>query len=345
VRNHLNKSRETLVQDISNHLYLISPDGQILWKKSLEGPIVSDIHQIDFLKNNKLQYLFATEEKLYILDRNGAPVAPFPVAVPGAVSLHTASVIDYENNRDYRFMVSDLMGNLYLYNKAGTLLEGWNPLRLGYRLFDGIRHIRIQDKDYLIATQANGIIQVLNRRGQAYKGFPKSTGARIHNPLFIESGISAEKTFVTTITDTGEIIRFNLAGGPIERKQLYRTSKESTFKLCPEARGTDWLVARQDVHTITILDKQGRSLFEKEIDEQSPVWVRYYDFGAGLQVVGITNGTEKNAYLYDLTGKQIGNKALPSNFPVAIIFVETFNKLLVYHGKDRQTSLVSIKIK
>ncbi|MCH8317821.1 MAG: SpoIIE family protein phosphatase [Bacteroidetes bacterium] len=125
VKNHYDNSLEIFVQDSHNQIYLLSKSGKILWKKSLGEPIVSDVFQVDLYKNAKLQYLFATPGKIYAFDRKGNIVKNYPTQlVEKGLSLQ---VIDYDNSKNYRFLVSDDNGNIYMYNKEGLNLQGWNP--------------------------------------------------------------------------------------------------------------------------------------------------------------------------------------------------------------------------
>ena len=57
---------------------MTSSKGNILWKRQLGGIILDNINQIDFYKNKKIQYVFNTEDSLYIIDRLGQNVEDFP---------------------------------------------------------------------------------------------------------------------------------------------------------------------------------------------------------------------------------------------------------------------------
>ncbi|MCK7534373.1 MAG: hypothetical protein MZV63_26820 [Marinilabiliales bacterium] len=68
--NHNDKeNREVMVQDKTNKLHQISNDGTIRWSIEIDEPVMSEIFQIDYLANGKLQYLFSTKNKLYIVDQ------------------------------------------------------------------------------------------------------------------------------------------------------------------------------------------------------------------------------------------------------------------------------------
>ncbi|MDO1447786.1 DUF3352 domain-containing protein [Rhodocytophaga aerolata] len=346
VRNHADKSREILAQDINNQLYLIDKSGKKLWKKPLPATIVSDIRQIDYFANNKLQYLFATPSAIYAIDRKGNMVSGFPVRLPDTVRIHTLATLDYDNSHDYRFLASDRKGDLYLYSKEGKLLDGWNPLRLpyGYGLSSAASHIRIQGKDYILVPQANGIIHVLNRKGKSYEGFPFLINDRIHNPVFIEAGVNTQKTSISVLTDNGEITTFNLMGEILSQRQLYRPDKSTVFKAIIETSGKDWLVARQDNEKLSILDKEGKTLFEKEYSSPRHTFVQLYDFGAGLRIIAITDLAQKQTFLYDYNGRLLTDQAIKNSQLISILYQENQDRLVIYRSDGHELGTVTIRL-
>lgn len=346
VKNHVDKSREILAQDVNNQLYLINNQGKTLWKKPLRTTIISDIQQIDLFKNNKLQYLFATPSAIHAIDRNGNMVSGFPLRLPDTVHIHTLAAFDYDNSHDYRFLASDRRGDLYLYSRDGKLLDGWNPLSLpyGYGLSSAASHMRIQGKDYIIIPQANGIIQVLNRKGKPYNGFPFLINDRIHNPLFIEAGINVQETAISALTDNGEITTFNLAGEILSQRQLYRPDKATAFKAVIEATGKDWLVARQDNDKLSILDKEGKTLFEKEYPSPRSTLIQLYDFGAGLRIIAITDLIQKQTFLYDYTGRLISDQSIKNSQLISILYQENQDRLLIYRSDGQELGMVTIRL-
>ena len=65
VKNHYTQKWEIAVQDENLNLYLISSEGEILWKRKLQEAVIGSIRQIDLFKNNKLQLLFNTKASCF----------------------------------------------------------------------------------------------------------------------------------------------------------------------------------------------------------------------------------------------------------------------------------------
>jgi hypothetical protein len=78
VKSHVRRTDEILVQDSLKNIRLIGADGKVLWKLELDGYITSEVEQVDFFNNGKLQYFFATPGALHVIDRLGNYVALFP---------------------------------------------------------------------------------------------------------------------------------------------------------------------------------------------------------------------------------------------------------------------------
>ena len=104
-----------MVQDTDNFLYLITSEGKLVWRIRIAGRIISDIHQVDMYRNKRLQMVFNTAEKLYIIDRSGKNVNNFPIIFATKATAGVA-VFDYNNNGDYRFY-STCQQKIALYKK------------------------------------------------------------------------------------------------------------------------------------------------------------------------------------------------------------------------------------
>lgn len=85
-----------------------------VWTIPFSTPICGSVVQVDFFKNNKLQMLFASENRLYLLDRLGRMVRGFPVTLPDSVVLGPV-LLDLENGKNYRFMVLNADNSIAIY--------------------------------------------------------------------------------------------------------------------------------------------------------------------------------------------------------------------------------------
>jgi hypothetical protein len=79
VNNHRAKDEPFyLLQDDKFVMHFLDKNGKILWRRQLDGILKSGITEVDFLKNQKIQYQFKTEKQTYILDIFGRNVEDFP---------------------------------------------------------------------------------------------------------------------------------------------------------------------------------------------------------------------------------------------------------------------------
>jgi hypothetical protein len=202
VTNHITKEKEIVVQDINNNLYLISNKGKILWKKQLEGPVLGQIEQIDILKNGRLQLAFATSHRVYVIDRNGKDVAPFPGKFNDNIT-QPLSVFDYDKNKNYRFLVTQGK-NVLIYDINAKPVNGFAFKSANDNIINQPQHIKINGKDFItLKTQSK--LYILDRIGKA-RITPKTTAAFSSEPVFLYN----DK--FTTTTASGDLIYIDANG-------------------------------------------------------------------------------------------------------------------------------------
>ena len=199
VKNHRNNSYEIVVQDVLNNLYLISNSGQILWKRKLKGGILGKVKQIDIYKNGRLQLAFATQNYVYIIDRNGKNVGPFPKKFNDNIT-KPLSVFDYDNRKNYRLLVTQNK-SLIMYNTEAKRVNGFKYKRASNTISSQPKHFRIGSKDYIVFSQGEKL-EVLNRQGKervTVKG----------NIEFSNNSIFLYQNKFTTLTNTGQLAQVN----------------------------------------------------------------------------------------------------------------------------------------
>ena len=145
---------------------------------------MSEIYQIDFYRNNKLQYLFNTPTKLYLLDRNGNHVAKYPFSLPEKAS-SGLSVFDYDSNRDYRIFLPLNDRKVYLFDKTGARVPGWNIPQTEGIVSQPVQFFRSSGSDYIIFSDKYRNY-IMDRRGNNRVTPQKSFVRNSKSPFFIE---------------------------------------------------------------------------------------------------------------------------------------------------------------
>jgi hypothetical protein len=343
VRNHNNQRLEVLLQDSANVLYQVSNDGQILWGDTLDSPVKTDVHQIDYYKNGKLQYIFATEKKLHLIDRNGNDVEDFPAMLDDGIMPEFLSVVDYDNSKRYRFMLADNEGRIWLYDKNKKALNGWKGKDLGGRFAAPPTHIRVKGGDCMIGIQKAGLIHVMNRRGEYYSGFPINLQTGISGEYFVEMGSSFEKTFITVVTETGKVYRVNLKGQVVSQEQLYKPSKESRFRLVKDALKKDYIIVRQDYNQLSFINTANEEIFEQNFLASGELDVQYYNFQSGNDLLIVHDKEQEFAYFYNAKGQMINFEPVECSHPVAVLYYSKEKAYRIYLCYRNNLNVLSLK--
>ncbi|MDO6596054.1 ribonuclease HII [Oceanihabitans sp. 2_MG-2023] len=285
VDNHINKQKDIVVQDINNTLYLISNRGKVLWKKQLQGPILGKVQQIDMYKNGRLQLVFATPNRVYVLDRTGKNVAPFPLKFNDVIT-QPLSVFDYDNNKKYRLVVTQGK-NILMYDAKGKTVKGFTFKSAESTINHQPQHFRIGRKDYLTFKTDNRLY-ILDRIGKT-RVTPKSKYSFSNQALYLYYN-----KFTTTTKD-GKLVSFNTNG----------TSNEQNLNLGSKhhlATTTKTLVAQSE-NKLTIKSKT------LDLDFGNYDTPKLFYINDKIYVSATDLQTQK-VYLYDSNGK------LQNNFPV-----------------------------
>lgn len=303
VKSHVNRSNEILIQDSLNNLNLVSSEGKVLWKLPIGDRIISDVTQVDFFNNGKLQYFFSTTRAIHIIDRLGNYVDPYPLHLSSSNDIEHVSVIDYDNSKRYRILIADRNGSLWMFDKQGKALDGWKPKDVGGSLAMPPRHHRIKGKDYLMAVRKDGQVFLMNRRGENLRKFPLNIGATPAGDYWLEMGNSAEDTYFVIVSEDGFKIKFNVYGKVQGRETLMKTSVTSNFSLISEKTNKSYLVVQQDGKQLSISDESGKKIITSNISGLKPSDIKYFDFGSGNAFIVLTDRIQGFTFIYDEQGE------------------------------------------
>jgi len=309
IKNFNDGSEDLVLQDLSNTLYLINSAGEQVFDQVLDGPIVSEAFQIDFYKNGKLQLLVATANYLYGIDRLGESLPGFPVKLQGEKITHL-NLLDYDQNREYRIFISTEQGNLWLLDKGGKPLEGWNPLALGETSIGPPFHVRVSGKgDFMVALGSSGKIHLFNRRGEIQAGSPVVLKEKLRSPLVINKSTTPPTLYA--ISDGGEVSTITFSGETLKTSQFLKTNRDDRFTYLPDQKGTSFLILLQQFNKIQFLSEQEKSLLTVPISG-GKARVGYFNFGPDRKLIAVTDLEKKMGYLYDLSGNLVISSPMPS---------------------------------
>ena len=207
VTNHITKAKEIVVQDNNNHLYLISNQGKVIWKKKLAGKILGKIKQVDIYKNGRLQLIFVTDKRLYVLDRNGKEVKPFPKVFRDKIT-QPLSVFNYDNNKNYRFLVTQ-NNELLMYDSKGKIVKGFKYEKSSDIIYSP-KHYRIKNKDIITVKTEKGL-KILNRRGKIRIKIKD-------NIKFSNTDVFRLNNYLICTSEKGNLVQIDMNGSVSTRK-------------------------------------------------------------------------------------------------------------------------------
>ena len=162
VKNHTNNKNEVFIQDSENIIYLINDNGQIEWTKKINDRVIDEVMQIDSYKNGRLQYVFATQNSLHMIDRKGRDVGKFPLKFNDQIT-KPVSVFDYDNNKNYRLLITQ-NDELFMFDSKGNRVRGFDYNKKN-KIITKPEHFRISNKD-IIVFKTSDDLKILNRRGK-----------------------------------------------------------------------------------------------------------------------------------------------------------------------------------
>ena len=338
VRNHVDRTFETLVQDSAFNVSLVSPQGKVLWKIQTDGLIAGEVIQIDYYNNGKLQYFFTTPGLLHVVDRLGNYVKPFPVRIQEQ-DIEFVSLVDYDHSKKYRFFVAGRSGKIWMFDKDGTNLEGWQPKETSGSLFSPPRHYRIRGKDYIIAIQDDGKAYLMNRRGEVQKNFPLDLDARPAGDYYLETGSTRENTSFVLVSRDGFRIRFNLDGKVRSREPLVKNTVNAQFSLVPEKEAKSYMIMRQETKQYTLFDDKLNSVLVSDFIGR-PADTQYSDFGSGKIYITVTDHSQDLSFVYNGQGKLV--TILPFESYAIALRPFDLDKAMVYTIFENSLTLQSL---
>jgi hypothetical protein len=315
VKNHYSLAPEIFVQDQGNVIYLISNKGKILWKRQLDEPILSSVEQIDVYKNNKLQLVFNTPNKLYIVDRNGQDLPNFPVKLSSTAS-NQMSVLDYENSKDYRLLIATQDGKIHNYGVNGLPVDGWKFVSKNSACAHPVRHLKIKKNDYLVCVMDNGSLKILNRKGEERIRLQSKFNYPINGAIEIHQSSDLNSSYVMAITSNKEVIKISLTD---EKVRLFGLPKSDHLYSQIEDVDLDGVkeIVIYDSQKISAYKTDGKQVLDIPAVSEYTFLPNVYQFSSATYF-GYVSTTENKIYLQKNSGELATGFPLVGSCPFTI---------------------------
>ena len=201
IKNHRTNDLNVFFQDSDNKIILSDLSGNKIWSKNFESKIISDVHQIDMYKNNRLQFVFLTLEYLYILDIKGNVVKKVRNKVSGIEKY--LSVFDYDKNKNYRLVVQEGR-TVSMYDSKLNVVKGFKGTKTKKNIANSMDHVRILNKDFLIQYYDDKTFEIFDRRGRVRIKLPKD--------LKYESTVFKNQNKLLFLSEGNEIVKIDISG-------------------------------------------------------------------------------------------------------------------------------------
>jgi hypothetical protein len=300
VKNPASKESEIFTQDEKNQVYLINKMGRILWKVKLSEPIISEIYQIDYYKNGKLQLLFNTRSKLYLIDRNGNNVEKYPVTLPKPAT-NGLALFDYDKDREYRILVSATDNKVYAFDKKGETISQWDSQKAESNITQPIQHFRFGGKDYLEYNDAQHIYVVDRKGKQRIKPVTPFQISPNNKFYLINASARNEARFVNT--DINGKVKIIGLDGSVKEADFGKYPQNHWFDVYDvDGDGSKDYVFTWD-NNLKAFSQNGNVLFSITCEGTISSRPSFYELSKNNIAIGFVTSSNNQIHLYDKSGK------------------------------------------
>jgi hypothetical protein len=312
-------------------MYLIDGYSKILWKTAINEKIISDVQQIDFYKNKKYQYIFNTENYIYIIDRNGKNLEGYPLKLKNRAT-NGITVLDYEENKDYRFVIAS--GNkIYNFSQDGKPVKGWNIAETKNKVIKPVQYIKNKDTDYLIVTDIAGNVTILNRKGERNKDIKEPIVCSVNN-CFYTGNFEGIFRLITTGKD-GKVINI-LQNGDIETTFIKEFSPSHYFLYYDINNDNLKDYIYLDSNKLYVYNQDKEPIFEYLFQEDITIEPSYIKNPDNNNLIAVVSDKTKEIFLFDKEGNLTQISPLFGESPVCAgsIFKDSQFNLISGSGKS-----------
>ncbi|MFY8190338.1 MAG: hypothetical protein ACOVK9_05175, partial [Bacteroidia bacterium] len=327
-----------LAQDKGNTLYALDREGLILWRKKIDGEIISSITELDLFGNGKRQWLFNTVHQVYVIHDNGENCQGWPAWIPTGTK-YPVSLFDPNEDRNYQIFAAGQYYKITAFNAQGRPLTYWNPKEIWPNIKSSIGQFYFGGNQIYWYLDEAGTVQFMNR------------DAKRNNQIALDSLHKFTQVSITSL-DTASFILRGLDSNQLV-KIKYTTTKKPTVTV-QAAPGFSKFEVLQDANykpayffqnqkQVVLQNDRGVTLFKKNLAEPNIGQAHYQWIGESNKFIYL-NKVNNNLYVYQLNGKEYAPFPIKTSGKYAIgnLFNEG-DHWLIFSDSENKLNLFKVK--
>lgn len=314
VKDHTDRTYNIIVFDEDKQMYLIDNNGNILWKKKLDSNINSFVFPVDYYKNRKIQYLFNTDQNLYLIDLLGRDVANYPIRFSQPIS-GGLSLFDYTKNKNYRIVFAGNDNRIYNYDIKGNSVNGWINPKMQSNPEGEIQHLLDGNRDYIFVPVESGNINILNRRGKQRIEVKGNINNAEGSAIYLNK-TNSKGNFLTT-DKQGHLIYISTSGKL--NKTVFKDFSPEHFFLYEDFNKDghrDFIYL--DGNILNIFDRFKNLIFDYKFDNLIKIKPVFIPLSYKENLLAIVSSDDNQIYLFNSKGEQVFGTGMVGETPVSI---------------------------
>jgi hypothetical protein len=328
IEDHITGKYNIVAFDQSNHMYLVSPDGEIYWKKQISEEPMGEVFAVDFYKNGRIQYLFNTQNYLHLIDRNGDNVANYPVKLRSQAT-NGISLFDYSNKRDYRILINGADKITYNYDIGGREVDGWQKPRSQEIVTKNVERLVANGRDYIIITDVKGNIRIVDRQGRTRISPRGNIDKALHSDFYVNRTNS--RGILLTTNRSGKLL-YVASNGSLATTDFGSFSPEHFFLYEDFNRNSSVDFIYLDGNKLLIFDRFRKELFNYTFRHTIVTKPVFFNVTRRNRLLGIVSETSKEIFLIDKDGRMIISSGLVGETPFAVGSLHNNNEVNLVTG-------------
>ena len=212
VKDVVKKSDAYLEQLPNMRLRYMDANKKGVWAIPFDTPLCGYVHQVDLYNNGRLQMLFTSGNKVYLLDRVGRFVYGYPAKLQKEVVLGPARLEDI-NGQKYSFVVLNSDNTISWYDISGKKMEGFKDLVSPEFVKELPQLVKIGVKQYWVLRAPSQLL-VFTKEGDRLEFAEKERKKKIDRESEVE--LASDGVFKIKCTDGKEYL-WTLATGKLKR--------------------------------------------------------------------------------------------------------------------------------